>query len=98
MRPDDEVCLCKHVSQRKLVNFLLREKPPCASGLAECLGAGTGCGWCVPFLKQLHEQWRNGEVPAVSATPDNYGANRGLYREHRRAEKAAHAAAETGSQ
>ena len=46
MDPDQELCLCFHVSQRKVVNYLKREQPAVASQLTECLGAGTGCGWC----------------------------------------------------
>lgn len=56
MEPDDEVCLCFHVTLRKLLSFLRVEKPRRASQLSECGGAGTGCGWCRPFLEQLFEQ------------------------------------------
>ena len=54
MEADDHVCLCFHVSLRKLVNYLERERPRVPSQLSECLGAGTGCQWCVPFLERLH--------------------------------------------
>jgi bacterioferritin-associated ferredoxin len=54
MRADDELCLCFHVSLRKVVNFCVRERPAVASRISECLSAGTGCGWCVPYLKHLH--------------------------------------------
>ena len=53
---DAQVCYCFHVTRRKLVNFIRRERPRVPSQLAECGGAGTGCGWCIPFLKQLHRQ------------------------------------------
>src|SRR6516165_6314264 len=53
---DQEVCYCFHVTRRKLVNFLRIEQPRVASQLSQCGGAGTGCGWCIPFLKQLHQQ------------------------------------------
>ena len=43
---DDKVCYCFHVTRRKVVNFLRVEKPKRAGQLAECFGAGTGCGWC----------------------------------------------------
>jgi NAD(P)H-nitrite reductase large subunit len=56
MELDDHVCLCFRVSKRKLLNFVKRRKPRVPSQLAECGGAGTGCGWCVPFLKQLFRQ------------------------------------------
>jgi len=53
---DAKVCYCFHVTKRKLLNFLRREKPRVASQLSQCGGAGTGCGWCVPFLQQLFQQ------------------------------------------
>ena len=80
MNPDDHVCLCFRVSQRKLVNFLERERPPVASLLSECLGAGTGCQWCVPFLRKLHAQWERGEVPNLPVSPADYAARRAAYR------------------
>ena len=42
MNPDDDVCLCFHVSQKKLANFIKREQPEVPSQLSDCLGAGTG--------------------------------------------------------
>lgn len=56
MAPGDELCLCFHVTRRKLVNFCRRERPRVASQLSECGGAGTGCGWCIPFLKRIFAQ------------------------------------------
>ncbi len=56
MRPDDEVCLCFHVTRRKVEQYLRHHRPAVASQLSECFGAGTGCGWCRPFLKRLHQQ------------------------------------------
>ena len=56
MDPDEELCLCFHVSQRKVVNFIRIEKPKRPAQLSECFGAGTGCGWCRPFLERLFEQ------------------------------------------
>lgn len=53
MNLDDEICYCFHVTQRKLVNFARRELPKVPSQMSECGGAGTGCGWCIPFLKQI---------------------------------------------
>ncbi|HVT29126.1 MAG TPA: (2Fe-2S)-binding protein [Lacipirellulaceae bacterium] len=55
MQLDDELCLCFHVTKRKVINFLRIERPKRESQLAECHGAGTGCGWCRPFLKKLFE-------------------------------------------
>jgi len=56
MDPDQELCLCFHVSLRKVQNFIRLEKPKVASQLSQCYGAGTGCGWCRPFLKRLLEE------------------------------------------
>ena len=55
MELDDELCLCFHVTKRKVINFLRVERPQRESQLSECHGAGTGCGWCRPFLKKLFE-------------------------------------------
>ena len=55
MELDDPVCLCFRVTKRKLLAFLRTQKPQVASRLSECGGAGTGCGWCVPYLKKLFE-------------------------------------------
>lgn len=56
MELDDELCLCFHVTKRKVVQFLRVERPARVSQLSECLNAGTGCGWCRPFLEQLFQQ------------------------------------------
>ena len=56
MKPDDHVCLCFHVTKRKVVNFIRVEKPRRASQLSECFGAGTGCGWCRGLLKRIFEE------------------------------------------
>ncbi len=81
MQPDDEVCLCFHVSLRKIRGYLARENPPVASLISECLGAGTGCMWCVPFLKHLHAQHMKGETPDLSISPERYADGRQDYRD-----------------
>jgi len=63
MDPDDQVCLCYRVSLRKIRGYLAREDPPVASLISECLDAGTGCGWCVPFLEHLHAEHKAGRTP-----------------------------------
>lgn len=80
MDPDDHVCLCFHVSLRKIRTYLRREDPAVASLISECLSAGTGCGWCVPFLKHLHSQHRRGETPDLKSSPEQYAEARGRYR------------------
>ncbi len=53
---DDEVCLCFHVSKRKIANWIRIERPQRAPQIADCGGAGTGCGWCRPMLETLFRQ------------------------------------------
>ena len=81
MNPDDEVCLCFHVTLRKVRTYLHREDPPVASLISECLGAGTGCRWCVPFLKHLHQQHTVGTVPDLAVSPEEYARSRLTYHE-----------------
>ena len=76
MDPDDHVCLCFHVSLRKIRTFLDRENPPVASLISECLSAGTGCQWCVPFLKHLHAQHLRGVEPDLKVSPERYAKAR----------------------
>lgn len=61
MELDDDVCLCFHVTKRKLVNYLRIESVSRASQLSACGGAGTGCGWCVPFLQRLFNEAHDGK-------------------------------------
>ena len=79
MHPDDHVCLCFRVSLRKISTYLERENPPVASLISECLGAGTGCQWCVPFLKHLHDQHLRGETPDLRVSPQEYAEKRLRY-------------------
>ena len=81
VNPDDEVCLCFHVSLRKIRAFLEREDPPAASLISECLGAGTGCQWCVPFLKHLHAEHEAGREPDLGVSPQQYAESRQTYRQ-----------------
>ncbi len=74
MNLDDPVCLCFRVTKRKLVNFVRRELPKVPSQLSACGGAGTGCGWCVPFLVKLFQQHAD-ELP----TAGEYAAARADY-------------------
>ena len=81
MELDDHVCLCFRVSKRKLLNFAARTSPKVASQLSQCGGAGTGCGWCVPFLRVLfrqHVEARAGE-PADEVSAAEYAAQRAEY-------------------
>jgi bacterioferritin-associated ferredoxin len=77
--PDDHVCLCFRVSLRKIRTFLKTEDPPVASLISECLSAGTGCQWCVPFLKHLHAQHQQGIEPDLKISPQKYAEARISY-------------------
>lgn len=80
MELDAKVCYCFHVSRRKLVNFVRREKPKVPSQLSLCGGAGTGCGWCIPFLKQIYQQSvEGGETELERLTPEDYEKRRAQY-------------------
>ena len=70
------------MSKRKIVSFCKREKPAVASLISECLSAGTGCMWCVPFLKKLHAQVMEGvEDPDLPVSPEEYARRRAQYRD-----------------
>jgi NAD(P)H-nitrite reductase large subunit len=80
MNLDDKVCYCFHVSRRKLVNYTRIHQPKVASQLSECGGAGTGCGWCIPFLKQIFRQGCSQEAAELDEiTPENYERLRAQY-------------------
>ncbi len=83
---DDDLCVCFHVSKRKVLNFLRVERPHRSGQLADCFGAGTGCGWCRPFLRRLFDEAAaGGQVTSVFPTPEQYSAQRAKYlRETRR--------------
>jgi bacterioferritin-associated ferredoxin len=77
---DQKVCLCFHVTRRKLLSFLRVRRPRVASQLAECGGAGTGCGWCVPHLRQMFQQAvAGGETEWERLTPEEYERRRAAY-------------------
>jgi NAD(P)H-nitrite reductase large subunit len=76
MDQDAKICYCFHVTRRKLVNFVRRTNPKVPSQLSECGGAGTGCGWCIPFLKQIHQQ---ADADIEMLTPEEYAKRRAEY-------------------
>jgi bacterioferritin-associated ferredoxin len=79
MNLDDEVCLCFHVTQRKLCQFVRVRRPQRASQLSECGGAGTGCGWCRSYLEQLFEQEGSGEHRPELPAAEDYASMRRDY-------------------
>lgn len=85
MELDDEVCLCFHVTKRKLVNFLRIERPRRVAQLSDCFGAGTGCGWCRAYLARLFDQHIAAAAPdsppttETEPTRDEYARGRSDY-------------------
>lgn len=79
MQPDDKLCYCFHVTQRKIVNFIRLHQPRVPSEVSECGGAGTGCGWCVPFLKKLFDAAANQRDAAIDISPEEYARERADY-------------------
>jgi bacterioferritin-associated ferredoxin len=78
MEPDDELCLCFHVTRRKVANYLRIEKPKRVAQLSDCYGAGSGCGWCRPFLERMFQaaqQTDSADLP----TADQYAHQRSDY-------------------
>ncbi|MBY0527525.1 MAG: (2Fe-2S)-binding protein [Gemmataceae bacterium] len=78
---DAKVCYCFHVRRRKLMNFIRLYRPRVPSQLSECGGAGTGCGWCIPFLKELYRQSvEGGDTSELDRlTPEEYEQQRAAY-------------------
>lgn len=80
MQPDDTICYCFHVSKRKILNFIRVHQPRRASQISECGGAGTGCGWCVPYLKRyFNESCGQSPADADTLTPAEYAQQRAAY-------------------
>ena len=79
MNDDQELCLCFHVTRRKVVQYIRVKKPTRPSQLSECYGAGTGCGWCRPFLKRLLEEANPEAVDLPDS--DSYAQQRQIYRD-----------------
>lgn len=82
---DDDVCVCMHVSLRKLQNFALRERPVCPERMTECLGAGTACGWCIPLLTRIAAAGRAGQTPHIDVSAADHQSRRAAYRAAKRA-------------
>ena len=79
MNLDDTICYCFHVSKRKIVNYVRIHKPRVASQISECGGAGTGCGWCVSFLKKYFQDATAEEPQSDVLTPEEYAQQRATY-------------------
>lgn len=79
MELDDEICLCFHVTKRKVTNYIRIEQPRVPAQLADCYGAGTGCGWCRGMLKRLFEASRNNTPDEAELSSAEYARERARY-------------------
>lgn len=80
MKDTDKICYCFHVSKRKIINFIRLHKPRVPSQISECQGAGTGCGWCIPYLKKYFREMQSGEADQQDAmTAAEYANARASY-------------------
>jgi bacterioferritin-associated ferredoxin len=88
MQADDPLCLCFHVSWRKVINYIRVHRVRVPSQVSQCQGAGTGCGWCRVFIERLVEQIGQSEQPTEDLEPwlqsqlpgaENYARRRAAY-------------------
>lgn len=80
MNLDDEICLCFHVTKRKVLNFIRVERPRRASQMSECFGAGTGCGWCRGLLERyVQAAAAEGQIEIDEPTPEEHARMRSQY-------------------
>lgn len=79
MELDDELCLCFHVTKRKVINFIRVEKPSRPGQLSECFGAGTGCGWCRKYLRRLFDEHRGTAPAEPEMSAQQYASARSQY-------------------
>lgn len=89
MMDDDELCLCFHITRRKVIQYIRVQQPRRTSELSQCYGAGTGCGWCRPFLARLLERERNAtniEPIEDRVSSEQYAQQRAEYRRDQRSE------------
>ncbi len=91
MQADDELCLCFHISCRKVLNYIRIHRVRLPSQLADCGGAGTGCGWCRKQMQKLLAQCQ--EAPPAADQIENWLAartpQRSVYSEGREKYRAA---------
>ncbi|MCG3197500.1 MAG: hypothetical protein GHCLOJNM_01986 [bacterium] len=79
MNPHDDLCVCFHVSCQKVRKFVRLTRPEVPSRISECYGAGTGCGWCIPFLEEIWSAEKEGRDPNLRMTKEEYLTRRKAY-------------------
>jgi len=66
--------------QAEIVNYIRIHKLRRPSQVSQCGGAGTGCGWCVSYLKRYFEEAAGSdERDADAITPEEYAQQRAAY-------------------
>lgn len=85
MNVDDELCMCFHVSWRKIINYIRVERVKLPSQLAECQSAGTGCGWCRKAMRRLMDRMEGGipDADQLQSWLDTHYPSSNLYSEGR---------------
>ena len=79
---DEYVCVCFHVQRRKIEAFCRRERPRVASLISNCLDAGSGCGWCIPFLRSIHKEIvEGGDAVSLPAREEYLRMRKAYHRE-----------------
>jgi len=79
MQEHDEVCVCFHVSLHKIRKYVRLKRPKVPTQISECYGAGTGCGWCIPFLERIYEAEMAGDEVDLRMTREEYLSRRLAY-------------------
>ena len=98
MQSDDKICLCFGVTRRQVEKHVRLEKPARPSQLSECYGAGTGCGWCRPFLRKIFDSLSdesmktaeshsgaNGGAAGIEISAEEYASQRAEFRRSKEA-------------
>lgn len=51
-----QICACKQVGELTIIDAITQQTCTTVDAVGECTGAGTGCGSCIPEIKQLLAQ------------------------------------------
>ncbi len=74
-----ELCICFHVAATKVHQWCRKTRPRVPSLISQCNGAGTGCGWCIPYLKAIHSEVVMEGPPADIPNDEEYRVMRKQY-------------------
>ncbi len=87
MQEHDEVCVCFHVSVHKIRKYVRLNHPKAPTQISECYGAGTGCGWCIPFLEKIYEDEMAGREIDLEMSHEEYLSRRSTYQSENQPQK-----------